>query len=52
MSFRVIRGPDSVAAARITSRREVSDGIIAPGYTDEALDVLKKENHENIVSLR
>ena len=31
-----------LATARIISR-EVSDGIIAPGYSPEALDVLKKK---------
>jgi len=31
-----------VLTAKIISR-EVSDGIIAPGYTPEALDVLKKK---------
>ena len=28
-------------------RREVSDGIIAPGYTDEALEILKKKKKGN-----
>jgi phosphoribosylaminoimidazolecarboxamide formyltransferase/IMP cyclohydrolase len=31
-----------LATARIISR-EVSDGVIAPGYSDDALDVLKKK---------
>lgn len=31
-----------VATAKIISR-EVSDGIIAPGYEPEALDILKKK---------
>ncbi len=31
-----------LATARIISR-EVSDGVIAPGYSPEALDVLKKK---------
>ena len=31
-----------LATARIISR-EVSDGIIAPGYSNAALDVLKKK---------
>jgi len=31
-----------IQTAKIISR-EVSDGIIAPGYTPEALDVLKKK---------
>uniref|UniRef100_A0A6M2DQY9 Bifunctional purine biosynthesis protein ATIC n=1 Tax=Xenopsylla cheopis TaxID=163159 RepID=A0A6M2DQY9_XENCH len=33
-----------VATAKIISR-EVSDGIIAPGYTQEALDILKKKKN-------
>lgn len=32
------------ATARLISR-EVSDGIIAPGYTDEALAILKKKKN-------
>ncbi|MBP7174891.1 MAG: phosphoribosylaminoimidazolecarboxamide formyltransferase [Thermoclostridium sp.] len=28
-------------------KREVSDGIIAPGYTDEALDILKSKKNGN-----
>ena len=34
-------------------RREVSDGIIAPGYTDEALEILKtkKRGNYNIVKI-
>ena len=35
-----------VQTAKIISR-EVSDGIIAPGYTDEALEVLKKKKKGN-----
>ncbi|EGN92098.1 hypothetical protein SERLA73DRAFT_164227 [Serpula lacrymans var. lacrymans S7.3] len=37
-----LSAPCDLATARIISR-EVSDGIIAPGYTPEALDVLKKK---------
>ena len=34
-------------------KREVSDGIIAPGYTDEALEILrtKKKGNYNIVKI-
>ena len=28
-------------------KREVSDGVIAPGYTDEALEILKAKKNEN-----
>ncbi len=40
---------DKVTATII--KREVSDGIIAPGYTDEALDILKskKKGNYNII---
>ena len=40
--FVALSAPCDLSTARIISR-EVSDGIIAPGYTDEALDVLKKK---------
>ncbi|KAF4610851.1 hypothetical protein D9613_006633 [Agrocybe pediades] len=40
--FVALSAPCDLATAKIISR-EVSDGIIAPGYTDEALDVLKKK---------
>ncbi|KAF8799247.1 AICARFT/IMPCHase bienzyme [Phlegmacium glaucopus] len=40
--FVALSAPCDIATARIISR-EVSDGIIAPGYTDEALDLLKKK---------
>ncbi|KAH7924294.1 AICARFT/IMPCHase bienzyme [Leucogyrophana mollusca] len=40
--FIALSAPCDLATARIISR-EVSDGIIAPGYTPEALDVLKKK---------
>ena len=40
--FVALSAPCDLATARIISR-EVSDGIIAPGYTSEALDVLKKK---------
>ena len=40
--FVALSAPCDLATARIVSR-EVSDGIIAPGYTNEALDVLKKK---------
>ena len=34
-------------------KREISDGIIAPGYTDEALEILKtkKKGNYNIVKI-
>ncbi|TFK68729.1 AICARFT/IMPCHase bienzyme [Pluteus cervinus] len=40
--FIALSDPCDLATARIISR-EVSDGIIAPGYTPEALDVLSKK---------
>ena len=40
--FIALSAPCDLATARIISR-EVSDGIIAPGYSTEALDVLKKK---------
>ena len=32
-------------------QREVSDGIIAPGYTDEALEILKSKGTYNIIKI-
>ncbi|KAF9219728.1 bifunctional purine biosynthesis protein ade10 [Gyrodon lividus] len=40
--FIALSAPCDLATAKIISR-EVSDGVIAPGYTPEALDVLKKK---------
>lgn len=42
---------DEITAAII--KREVSDGIIAPGYTDEALKILKekKKSNYNIIKI-
>lgn len=40
--FIALSAPCDVATARIISR-EVSDGIIAPGYDSAALDILKKK---------
>ncbi|KAI5121859.1 hypothetical protein M0805_001067 [Coniferiporia weirii] len=40
--FIALSAPCDLATARIISR-EVSDGVIAPGYSDEALEVLKKK---------
>jgi phosphoribosylaminoimidazolecarboxamide formyltransferase/IMP cyclohydrolase len=37
-----LSAPCDLATAKIISR-EVSDGIIAPGYSKEALDVLSKK---------
>ncbi|MBQ3277044.1 MAG: phosphoribosylaminoimidazolecarboxamide formyltransferase, partial [Oscillospiraceae bacterium] len=41
------------AAAALYLKEEVSDGIIAPGYTDEALEILKtkKKGNYNIVEI-
>jgi len=44
--FVALSDPCDVATARIISR-EVSDGIIAPGYTPEALELLKKKKGGN-----
>ena len=35
------------AATALVIKREVSDGVIAPGYTDEALDILKQKKKGN-----
>ena len=40
--FIALSAPCDLATARIISR-EVSDGIIAPGYSPEALQVLKQK---------
>ena len=34
-------------------KREVSDGVIAPGYTDEALEILKqkKKGNYNVIQI-
>jgi phosphoribosylaminoimidazolecarboxamide formyltransferase/IMP cyclohydrolase len=40
--FVALSAPCDLATAKIVSR-EVSDGIIAPGYTEGALDILKKK---------
>ncbi len=36
-----------------SSRREVSDGVIAPGYTEEALEILKqkKKGNYNVIEI-
>ncbi len=41
------------ATTAIMIKREVSDGVIAPGYTDEALEILKqkKKGNYNIVKI-
>ena len=41
------------ATTALLVKREVSDGIIAPGYTDEALEILKtkKKGNYNIVEI-
>ncbi|MDO4622923.1 MAG: phosphoribosylaminoimidazolecarboxamide formyltransferase [Eubacteriales bacterium] len=33
-------------------KREVSDGVIAPGYTDEALEILKQKKNGNYVVIQ
>lgn len=40
-----------VVTAKIISR-EVSDGIIAPGYVSEALEILKKKKNGNYCVLQ
>lgn len=40
--FIALSQPCDLTTARIISR-EVSDGVIAPGYSDEALEILKKK---------
>lgn len=40
--FVALSDPCDAATAKILSR-EVSDGVIAPGYTDEALEILRKK---------
>lgn len=35
------------AATALVIKREVSDGVIAPGYTDEALEILKAKKNGN-----
>jgi phosphoribosylaminoimidazolecarboxamide formyltransferase/IMP cyclohydrolase len=40
--FIALSAPCDLATARIISR-EVSDGVIAPGYSQEALDILQKK---------
>lgn len=46
--FIALSEPCDLATARIISR-EVSDGIIAPGYSPEALEVLKKEESGQVL---
>ncbi|XP_043495220.1 bifunctional purine biosynthesis protein ATIC [Polistes fuscatus] len=42
--FVALSDPCDIATAKIISR-EVSDGIIAPGYSEEALQILKKKKN-------
>ena len=35
------------ASTALVIKREVSDGVIAPGYTDEALEILKQKKKGN-----
>lgn len=49
--FVALSDPCDLATARIISR-EVSDGIIAPGYTPQALEVLSKKKNGNYCILQ
>lgn len=49
--FVALSDPCDYATARIISR-EVSDGIIAPGYTPEALELLRKKKNGNYCVLQ
>ncbi|XP_076879382.1 bifunctional purine biosynthesis protein ATIC [Brachyhypopomus gauderio] len=49
--FIALSDPCDVATAKIISR-EVSDGIIAPGYEDEALRILSKKKNGNYCVLQ
>ena len=40
--FIALSAPCDLATARIISR-EVSDGVVAPGYSSEALEILGKK---------
>lgn len=49
--FVALSDPCDVVTAKIISR-EVSDGIIAPGYSEEALQILKKKKNGNYCILQ
>lgn len=49
--FVALSDPCDVATARIISR-EVSDGIIAPDYSSEALELLRKKKNGNYCILQ
>lgn len=49
--FVALSDPCDVATAKLVSR-EVSDGIIAPGYAPEALEILKKKKNGNYCVLQ
>lgn len=49
--FVALSDPCDYATARIISR-EVSDGIIAPGYSSEALELLRKKKNGNYCILQ
>ncbi|KAH9046574.1 AICARFT/IMPCHase bienzyme [Lactarius hengduanensis] len=49
--FIALSAPCDLATARIISR-EVSDGVIAPGYSPEALEILAKRRVESIACCR
>ncbi len=48
--FIALSAPCDLATARIISR-EVSDGIVAPGYYPEALEILGKKKRRKILCL-
>ncbi len=50
--FIALSDPCDVATAKLIAR-EVSDGIIAPGYSDEALEILKgkKKGNYNVIEI-
>lgn len=49
--FIALSHPCDLVTAKIISR-EVSDGVIAPGYSDEALNLLKKKKNGNYCVLQ
>lgn len=49
--FIALSTPCDLLTARVISR-EVSDGIIAPGYSEEALELLRKKKNGNYCILQ
>lgn len=49
--FVALSDPCDKTTARLISR-EVSDGIIAPGYSQEALELLRKKKNGNYCILQ